>query len=537
MLNYVRQLDQEAVAVRERANLLYELYDENIALRNVVTGLYRKGNSEENTFIRLLNGQNTGFVLKPQDERQLTLRQDLLKSIKGSRERDEKMRVLGYFALSSFVLIFFVLEVLWLIVRRWILQPIEQLVDATHHISSGDLSFRLSRAGRKFKNDELDILARDFNTMSDSIQDYVEKIKENKEFLQNLIDNIPDGVRVLDEDHNIILTNASYNKIYQYDGNTEGKKCFEAYGNAAPCSASQHPCTLALLKLNPDKPVTVVQRYTDREGKERYVEVSAAASYHQTPDGDVLWIIEMVRPLDKAIMFSHQQKLSAVGMLASSVAHEMRNPLGSVRLILENILDKMDTKPMPAEDMKHYLTLINDQVSLCINVTSRLLKLSRKPEEEKRPVDLNEVISETAGLLEYEAKKTGVDVVIRESERPAVISAADADMRMIVVNLMQNAFHAMPDGGKMEIGIDSGDDDVTLSFADTGVGIEPENLPRIFEPFFSKKPAQSKKEGTGLGLSIVKTIIEECGGTISVESAVGKGTTFRLRFPRRKENA
>ncbi|MBR4127829.1 MAG: hypothetical protein IKR09_09680, partial [Alphaproteobacteria bacterium] len=247
------------------------------------------------------------------------------------------------------------------------------------------------------------------------------------------------------------------------------------------------------------------------------------------------YIIEAFHDLSNDVLFSHQQKLSAVGMLASSVAHEMRNPLGSVRLIVENILDKMDTRPLSKPDLKHYLTLVGDQISLCINVTSRLLKLARKNEKADSPVDLNEVVTETSALLEYEAKKIGVEIIVRESDKPAVISAADAEMRMIVVNLMQNAFHDMPDGGKMEIKVQAGDEYVKLDFSDTGVGIEPENLPRIFEPFFSKRMSQDKNEGSGLGLSIVKTIMEEAGGTISVESTVGKGTTFHLKFKKRDE--
>ena len=146
------------------------------------------------------------------------------------------------------------------------------------------------------------------------------------------------------------------------------------------------------------------------------------------------------------------------------------------------------------------------------------------------------MISETAGLLEYEAKKTGVEIIIREADGPAVISAADAEMRMVVVNLMQNAFHAMPDGGKMEIVVHVENDRVTVDFKDTGGGIAPKDLSRIFELFFSKSAEQGKNAGTGLGLSIVKTIVENYKGVISVDSTVGKGTTFRLGF-KRMQNA
>lgn len=92
-------------------------------------------------------------------------------------------------------------------------------------------------------------------------------------------------------------------------------------------------------------------------------------------------------------------------MLASSVAHEMRNPLGSVRLILENIMDKAETKPLPPQELKRYLGLIHEQMTFCIDVTSRLLKMSKNTEDVRSPTDWNEVVCETSALLEYEAKK------------------------------------------------------------------------------------------------------------------------------------
>lgn len=531
MVSYVRQIEQEAVATRQKAEALYELYQENEALRKIITDLNKeRQKTDDDFYTKLWKDQDDRFVLKTRDERFFSLRLELMKDMKNFKERDNKLRILKYFILAAFLLVFILLEVLWLLVGRWVLNPIERLMEATHRISSGELSFRLPVKEKKSKRDEFDILTNDFNKMAEDIEKYIKNIENVKIFLQSLIDGIPDGIRVLDENYNIVMTNASYDRISKKINAGGCKKCYELYRNSAPCPAVQHPCTLALLKENPDRPINIIQRYADAEGRERFVEISAAASYHLSENGDVLWGIELIRPLDKTILFSHQQKLSAVGMLASSVAHEMRNPLGSVRLILENILDKFDAKPMKPEELKKYLQLINEQISSCINVTSRLLKLSKKPERERRPVDMGEVVSETAGLLEYEAKKNGIEVCVDVKDAPAVIFASDAEMRMVVVNLMQNAFHAMPAGGRMDIRLYAENGRVYIDFKDTGTGIEPENLSRIFEPFFTKSSDPEKSEGTGLGLSIVKTIVENYEGLISVESTVGCGTTFRLEF-------
>lgn len=536
VLSYVQRLNQESSLSRKKAEAMYELYNENMILRQALTEMYEQVDvSETDTITKLWNEQNKDTYLKPLDQRSLAFRQEFFQDMKGAKNRDKKVKELGDLILIGSALVFLILTLLWLIVRRWILMPVENLLEATRRISSGDFDVRLPVRPRYSRQDELDLLALNFNQMAENIEKLVQDIEGNKEFLQNLLDSIPDGIRLLDENYNIILTNTSYERMKNSFSVSIGKKCFEIYGCNEPCAGSQNPCPLTFLKDKPDKPVNVIQRYTDSEGRERFMEVSAAATWHKTENGKAMWVVELLRPLDKAILFSHQQKLSAIGMLASSVAHEMRNPLGSVRLILENMLDKLEKKPMNIEDTKRYLRLVNEQIALCINVTSRLLKMSRKPNKEYGSIDLNEVISETASLLEYEAKKTGIDVRIKEFEKPAMISAADAEIRMMTVNLMQNAFHAMPGGGKMTVRIFEKDGRINIDFSDTGKGIPAEDLSRIFEPFFSKRGEDITEEGTGLGLPIVKTIVENYGGTIDVESVVEQGTVFHLSFKRAEE--
>lgn len=529
MDGYIRQLDRESVLLRRKTDAINELFEENMRLRRAITALNDGTEKRDRNPMSIRSGgQNELFALKPLDDRILAARRELVSDLNSGRVREEKMRELGYGVSVALLLVFFVLELLWLIVRRWVLNPVAKMVEATHHISSGDFSFRVPVASRFSKQDELDLLARDFNKMAQDIENNIRDIRESEIFLQNLIDTIPDGIRVLDDEYNIVLTNRAYNEMCGGLFPRFPKKCFEVCGNALPCAPDQRECPLQLLKQNPDRPVTLIQRYADADGRDLFFEVSAAAAFHKKEEITELWVIEMIRPLDKTVMLSHQQKLSSVGMLASSVAHEMRNPLGSVRLILENILDKMDSNPMKADDLKKYLSLVHEQICHCITVTSRMLKLSRKADGEFSPVDLVEVVTETAGLLEYEAKKSGIDVAIDVETDSAVVLASDAEMRMMTVNLMQNAFHAMAGGGKMRISITGDGKNVGVDFIDTGCGIPSGNLPRIFEPFFSER--RNDGNGTGLGLAIVKSIVQSCGGSISVESTVGEGTVFHLVF-------
>ena len=376
----------------------------------------------------------------------------------------------------------------------------------------------------------MDLLARDLNKMADSIQDALQRTREGQLFLQKLIDALPDGVRVVDNDFNVVMTNKTHELQFGHLSLPNCVKCFEQTGQNAPCPQTVNVCPLRMLRQNPDKPVKVIHKYPSADGREKFFEISAGLlKFH-----DRILMLEVSRSLDKEIQFSHQQKLSSLGLLVGSVAHEMRNPLGSIQLILENIAARPDSNPLSPAETKRYLNMILDQVQFCITVTTRLLKLARKPSEEALTVDLNEIVPETVSLLEYEAKKRGIDVVIKLNDTPVTIKASDTEMRMVLVNLAQNAFHAMRDGGTLSVETAADGQNAVLRVTDTGCGIPSENIQRIFEPFFSNNQ-ENKESGTGLGLSIVKSIVENAGGKISVKSTAGQGTAFTFTFAEEKK--
>lgn len=516
MMNYVDQIDMESALSRKKVERIWELFEENRWLRE---------NLEE-------GGQTSGRDGGEWDDpyqRELKMRGDLIRDMKGVKDRAGKMQALGYFVFFAFFLVALSLVALWIAMRRLILSPVEELLDVTQKMSAGNLDARLTVHPKYSKRDELDLLAGEFNKMAENVESSLRKVEKNQQFLQNLIDAIPDGIRVVDEDFNIVLVNKAYQKLHFSKHPLLHRKCYAVTSNLDhPCGTEDNPCPWVLLKKDSSKPVKVIQRYFDDEGKERYTEASCAVlSLTLEDSGNANWIVEVFRSLERDIVFSHRQKLASVGMLASSVAHEMRNPLGAIRLVLENILERTETKPLPPEELKHYLTQIYDQMTFCIDVTSRLLKMSRNANDVSVPVDLNEVVSETASLLEYEAKKRGIEIVVDTGESPVMVNGADAELRMAAVNVMQNAFHAMNDGGKLNISVVSDAGGASVSFADDGCGISAEDLRRIFEPFYSNR---KKGEGTGLGLVITKNIVEKFGGTVSVESKIGKGTVFTFKF-------
>ena len=235
--------------------------------------------------------------------------------------------------------------------------------------------------------------------------------------------------------------------------------------------------------------------------------------------------------MSEDINFSHQQKLSSLGFLSTSIAHEIKNHLGALRMILERLLDKFYAdKDDDSEEKKSLLMIYNELVS-CMDVPERLLKLTRTTTEKSQSINVVSSIKDVVSLLDFEVKSKGIIIEFIPPAEEIIIKGNDADFKMVVINIILNAIKAMDSNGVLTISIkqDKGKR-INISFADNGIGIAAENLNRIFDPFFSEGHDTSKK-GTGLGLAIAKSIVEKSGGKISVSSTLGAGSCFTLSFP------
>lgn len=215
-----------------------------------------------------------------------------------------------------------------------------------------------------------------------------------------------------------------------------------------------------------------------------------------------------------------QEKLAAIGKLAGSVGHELRNPLG----VITNSIYYLGMKlPTIDEKIKKHLNIIQEESTRANKIISELLDFARTKNNETIMVDINSLINQT---LERTQKPDNITVTTCLTEHLPNISIDPGKMQQAFQNIIVNAFQAMPDGGALEITDIYDDDVIEITFKDTGVGISPENLQRLFEPLFS-----TKIKGIGLGLSITKEIVELYKGKIEVESEVGVGSIFRVKLP------
>ena len=224
------------------------------------------------------------------------------------------------------------------------------------------------------------------------------------------------------------------------------------------------------------------------------------------------------------IRLAQANKLAALGELAGSIAHEIKNPLISIQGFAERI-----EKTEDREKITKYARFIGREAKRLSAVLVNLLDFSRMSAPARESVDVNEVVADTLLFMEHHLtrfKKVTLDVQKADSLPPVRIDKVQ--IQQVIVNVVMNAAQAMPDGGTISVLTESTGNTVVLAISDQGMGIAEENLRRIFDPYFTTK---RKGEGTGLGLSLCKKLIEANGGTIEVSSRLGSGTTVRLVFP------
>jgi signal transduction histidine kinase len=224
------------------------------------------------------------------------------------------------------------------------------------------------------------------------------------------------------------------------------------------------------------------------------------------------------------------QRLSSVGELASSVAHEFNN-------ILTTIINyaKLGLRGQDAAAQAQAFERILRGGQRAATIVNSMLGFARNNATQREVTDLVTLVEEALILTEKDLSKHRVQVEKRFHGRPTVM-AVPGQIEQILVNLVINARQAMPNGGRLRIEVREATDVVEVRISDTGVGIPPDHLRQIFEPFFTTKdPDEYGRGGTGLGLSVCRQIIEQHHGRIRVESVVGKGSTFTVKLPKKND--
>lgn len=348
-----------------------------------------------------------------------------------------------------------------------------------------------------------------------------------KEFNESIVDSINVGLMAVDLDGRITHSNSALEQILEIGGEeTLGKTVEELF-------AEDFADTLRQVlgndgwKLQQLRNIYKLHTAT-RNGRSLVLNISLAPLQGDSPErtGTLMVLEDVTGRIRLEEQLQQREKLSSIGLLAAGVAHEVNTPLTGVSSYTQMLLGMM-----PDNDPKHaLLQKIGRQADRATNIVNNLLNFSRTGgATEFTELDVNRVLDDTIQLIEPQLRRNQIEISRSyEPNVPMVIGNA-GKLQQVFTNLLLNARDAIPDGGKITLKTTCNrDDSLVVEVADNGIGIAPENVAKIYDPFYTTKDVG---RGTGLGLAVSYGIVQEHSGHISVESAPGRGTTFRIALP------
>jgi signal transduction histidine kinase len=231
------------------------------------------------------------------------------------------------------------------------------------------------------------------------------------------------------------------------------------------------------------------------------------------------------RQLEERLHFA--ERSTAMGRLASALAHEIRNPLNFINLSIDHVRERLaPDESRRREDFERILSNVKAEISRLNRLVRDFLSFGKPMRLDQRPCAMDDLVREVAAVVDHKAKDQGIALAIEVEEAMPTLVADPELLKTCLLNLMINAIDAMPTGGVLTVGLRRDQDEVVTTVADTGQGMSAQEIHEAFEPYFS-----TKETGVGLGLALTRKIVEDHGGRVELESEPGRGTRARIRLP------
>jgi len=437
----------------------------------------------------------------------------------------ERNAFLGTLAAITLILIILIS----VLIHRTVSQPLGQLTERISALASGKPVEDVAITGQ----DEVARLSQAFNALGRSLEETRRRLVEEAEQAGNVIQSITDGIIGLDAACRIRTWNRAMTDRYGVsESEVLGRNLFEAF----PALEEEGLRSAVDGLLSGAQPTFLLRNFEhETRNRGRVVLNFRGSSVRRATgviDGAVLAVEDVTDRVSLAQEVQQAEKLAVVGQLTAGIAHQIGTPLNVISGSAEYLMMEWgDDKPRPQE------------LDIIIAQTDRITKLIQQLLNFARParIDLSELLQGLLTLIEHQISKDGIGVKAEfGTALPPILGDAN-QLEQAFLNIVINAWHAMPGGGRLTLATRAvpaterhrrvgraSQPGVEVVIADTGMGIDPEHMPKIFDPFFSTKGVG---KGTGLGLAISRRIIEDHHGSIDVDSAVGRGTTFSIWLP------
>lgn len=405
------------------------------------------------------------------------------------------------FGLISSVLLSFLLA-------KTMITPIERLTDGAKRVAAGDFSRKIE-VGSK---DEIGVLTANFNSMARQLQDTIREAENERNKLDTLFLHMTDGVVAFSRDGSVIQKNPAAEEMLgrAIGVETTYRELFSAVSPLGQILALEQPGYLG----------------AERTVGDRSLELLLAPFDQESDQGGVMVVIHDVTERRRTEELRRE--------FVANVSHELRTPLTNIRSYAETLADGAGEIPMETE--KNFLGVILNESDRMTHIVQDLLTLSRfdsgKSEPHLAPFPFEQAVRDIYSAVLMEAQRHGHDLSMElEPGLPQVVGDRDRILQ-VMMNVVSNSIKYTPDGGRIRILAGRTGERVWMEVSDNGIGIPPEDRPRIFERFYRVDKARSRESGgTGLGLSIAREIIARHEGEIFLVDRPGPGTTVRIELP------
>ncbi len=410
---------------------------------------------------------------------------------------------------------------------RSITRPLLQLIAGTKEMARGHLDTQVVVSS----HDEVGALSRSFNAMARELEERRQgllqtlqdlrrsrrEILRERNFKETVFENIETGILTLDSEGSVTSSNGPARRILHLDPQ-EGTVPLEELLRPWP----------EILQVLPEgmgegrEDVWSLYVQADREGRSLTFRLALLPLAFGEEGGQILTVEDLTERVNMRHRMERMNRLASLGRMAAGIAHEVRNPLTGISLLLDELHDRLLQQPGDQNLIRRAL----EEIERLETLVGELLHFASLPQTRLAPGDVGEVLEETLFLFRKRCEKQGVVLQEEIAEGLPLIPIDGAKLKQAFLNLLTNALEAMPRGGSLEVSVRLERDEMRISIRDTGEGIPAERIPLVFEPFYT-----SKAGGTGLGLAVTHNIASEHGGRIEVQSSPGEGATFVLHLP------
>ncbi|HKK01663.1 MAG TPA: ATP-binding protein, partial [Desulfuromonadales bacterium] len=411
------------------------------------------------------------------------------------------------------------------VLSRGISEPLMNLIRGTKEMARGNLATKL----RVTSQDEIGELTESFNAMADELNFRRERLLKTlhdlrhsrqeilleRNFKETIVENIETGVLTLDATGRITSTNGPARSILGLEPKQppappqEYLAAWPEIVAAMPAGTGQAGRWSRYLNM-------------ERAGKNYTFRLALLPLTSREEGGQILTVEDLTERVNLRQRMARMERLVSLGRMAAGIAHEVRNPLTGVSLLLDELHDRLLAQPNDQQLIRKAL----GEMERLEGLVTELLSFASQSCSLLEPGDIGRVLHDTLFLIRKPCTNAGV-ALVEDIDPDLPVFPLDPDkLKQAFINLFNNAIEAMSDGGTLTVTAKVEADQLRATIRDTGEGVPRDRIPLIFEPFFT-----SKGNGTGLGLSITHNILSEHGGRIEVESSPGEGSAFNLWFP------